>query len=61
MFGEAKSFAEEAVTDRDIESLKIVAGVLPGSIVVVSVLKAAFSDAEKRAVGHAHKMGLGEN
>ena len=57
VFGEAKSFAEEAVTDHDIESLKIVADAVPGSIVVVSVLKAAFSDAEKKRLAEFTKWG----
>lgn len=45
--GEAKSFAEEAVTDRDIESLKLVGQAIPGTVLVVSVLKKSFSATER--------------
>lgn len=48
VFGEAKSFAREAVSDGDIEGLKLVAEAVPGSIIIVSVLKSTFSDAEKK-------------
>jgi hypothetical protein len=47
VFGEAKSFAEEAITDNDIETLKRVAEVVPGAIVVVAVMKSTFSENEK--------------
>ena len=57
VFGEAKSFAEEAVTDRDIEGLKLVAEAVPGSVVVVSVLKATFSDTEKERLTNFTKWG----
>ena len=46
VFGEAKSFAKEAVTDRDIKALKVVADAVPGSVVVVSVLKSDFGNDE---------------
>ncbi len=46
LIGEAKSFADEAITTRDIESLKLVAAVIPGTTVVVSVLKSGFSENE---------------
>ena len=57
VFGEAKSFAEEAVTDRDIETLKLVALAVPGSIVVISVLKPVFSDGEKERLADFTKWG----
>ena len=47
VFGEAKSFADEAVRERDIETLKHVSKVVPGAIVVVAVMKMAFSETEK--------------
>jgi len=47
VFGETKSFAEEAVRPRDVEVLKDVARCLPGSFMVVAVLKEDFSAAEK--------------
>lgn len=46
--GEAKSFAAEAIEKADLEALQAVAKVLPGTILVVSVLKESFSAAEKR-------------
>ena len=57
VFGEAKSFAVEAVTDCDIESLKLVAEAIPGSIVVISVLKKAFSDLEKERLARFTEWG----
>ena len=57
VFGEAKSFAEEAVTARDIEALKMVAGAVPGSVVVVSVLKSVFSDTEKERLTNFTRWG----
>jgi hypothetical protein len=57
VFGEAKSFADEAVTDRDIETLKLVAKVVPGAIVVVSVMKMAFSEEEKKRLAVLTKWG----
>ena len=57
VFGEAKSFAEEAVTDRDIDGLKLVAEVVPGSVVVVSVLKSTFSDTEKERLANFTRWG----
>ena len=57
VFGEAKSFAEEAIADQDIESLKQVAQVVPGAIVVVSVMKMAFSEDEKARLAELTKWG----
>ena len=57
VFGEAKSFAEEAVTDRDIDTLKRVADAVPGSIVVVSVLKPGFGNNEKTRLAEFTKWG----
>lgn len=57
VFGEAKSFAEEAVTDHDIESLKLICQVVPGAIVVVAVLKMAFSENEKARLAEMTKWG----
>jgi hypothetical protein len=57
VFGEAKSFADEAVTDHDIETLKLMAEVVPGSIVVVSVMKMAFSEEEKKRLAVLTRWG----
>lgn len=57
VFGEAKSFAEEAITDDEIEALKKVSRVLPGAIVVVSVMKMAFSKNEKARLAELTKWG----
>ena len=57
VFGEAKSFADDAVTDHDVETLKLVANTVPGSIVVVSVLKTTFTDAEKKRLTNLIKWG----
>ena len=57
VFGEAKSFAEEAITDRVIESLKQICQVVPGAIVVVAVLKMAFSENEKARLAELTKWG----
>ena len=57
VFGEAKSFAKEAITDRDIKTLKLVASAVPGSVVVVSVLKPAFCDPEKELLVEFTKWG----
>jgi hypothetical protein len=45
--GEAKSFATDAVKQDDLRMLKQVAEILPGVILIVSVMKRAFSDGEK--------------
>lgn len=47
IIGEAKSFANEALKEKDIEHLKLAASWLPNSVLVVSVLKDDFSDKEK--------------
>ncbi len=57
VFGEAKSFAEEAITDREIETLKRVSKGVPGAIVVVSVMKMAFSENEKARLAELTKWG----
>ena len=46
--GEAKSFAEEAIGKDDLDALQAVAKELPGTVLVVSVLKENFSETEKR-------------
>lgn len=46
VIGEAKSFAIDAVREKDITQLKLVAGLMPESVLVISVLKTEFSDAE---------------
>lgn len=46
IIGEAKSFAINAVTEKDLLKLKMAAKLMPGSILVVSVLKTEFSKDE---------------
>lgn len=46
IIGEAKSFAVDAITEKDLSKLKMAAGLMPSSILVVSVLKTEFSDEE---------------
>jgi hypothetical protein len=57
IIGEAKSFADEAISERDIENLKLVAAALPGVTIVVSVLKNSFSDSEKALLRDFTKWG----
>lgn len=47
VIGEAKSFGTQVIKEKDISQLKKAAEMLPNSIIVVSVLKENFSDAEK--------------
>jgi hypothetical protein len=47
LFGEAKSYAEEAFSTKDIDRLKVVARRFPGSFLVLSCLKDKLSKAEK--------------
>jgi len=46
IIGEAKSFGVDTVKDDDLAKLKKSADALPGSIIVISVLKEGFSEAE---------------
>lgn len=46
IIGEAKSFAIDAVKESDLEQLKTSGSLIPGSFLVVSVLKESFSDDE---------------
>ena len=48
IIGEAKSFGEDVIKDDDLEKLKKSANVIPDSIIVISVLKESFSEAEKQ-------------
>ncbi|MHA1212978.1 MAG: hypothetical protein ACTSSH_11000, partial [Candidatus Heimdallarchaeota archaeon] len=43
LIGEAKSFAVNSVTQKDLSQLKIAAGLMPNSILIISVLKTEFS------------------
>ncbi|BBN58861.1 hypothetical protein [Hydrogenovibrio marinus] len=47
IIGEAKSFGEDIVKDDDLNKMKKTASLLPNSIIVISVLKDGFSEAEK--------------
>ena len=49
--GEAKSFADEAVRDADVRRLRLVATKLPGTVLVVAVLKDELSSKEKNRLG----------
>tara|TARA_R110002073_G_scaffold41638_1_gene117497 strand:- start:544 stop:2742 length:2199 start_codon:yes stop_codon:yes gene_type:complete len=57
IIGEAKSFAEEAIAKRDIESLMLVAEAIPGSVIVVSVMKASFSEKERELLSALVRWG----
>jgi hypothetical protein len=50
--GEAKSYAAEAITESDLSMLKQVAEAIPGSVLVVSVMKKTFSDGEKKLLAN---------
>ncbi len=47
IIGEAKSFANPAIKQKDIDQLKIAAEMLPGAVIVISVLKEVWGDDEK--------------
>lgn len=59
--GEAKSFAKEAITARDIESLQLVGKTLPGTVLVVSVLKTQFSETERGLLTKLARWGWGHD
>lgn len=46
--GEAKSYADEAITEDDLNTLKQVAEAVPGTVLVVSVMKKNFGEKEKK-------------
>lgn len=46
LIGEAKSFGDEVLKDKDFDQLKKSAGLVPGSVIVISVLKEGFSEDE---------------
>ena len=50
LFGEAKSYAKEAFTERELEKLRVLAAHSPGSFLVLSCLKKQISDQEKRLI-----------
>ena len=45
--GESKSFADKAIDKRDIETLKAIAQELPGTVLVIAVLKEELSSSDK--------------
>lgn len=47
VIGEAKSFGNQVIKEKDISQIKKAAKMLPNSIIVISVLKENFSDTEK--------------
>jgi hypothetical protein len=50
VFGEAKSFGTDIFKERDVQRLKSMAEVIPGSYVVFSALKKQLSDSEKSRI-----------
>jgi len=55
--GEAKSFADQAIEKDDLDALQAVATLLPGTVLVVSVLKDSFSIEEKRLLRNLVRWG----
>ena len=51
VLGETKSFAEEAIGHDVVRKLKLIGSTLPGTILVIAVLKEELSDNEKQRVG----------
>ena len=49
--GESKSFAIDAIGEVDVSRLKTIGKVLPGTVLVFSVLKEDLSDQEKKRIG----------
>ena len=49
--GETKSFADEAVQDADVYRLRLIGTKLPGTVLVIAVLKDQLSRAEKKRIG----------
>lgn len=47
IFGEAKSYAQQAITEETLKGLKRVATIIPGAFLVISVMKGTFDDTEK--------------
>jgi hypothetical protein len=50
VFGEAKSFGADVFKERDVQRLKSIAEVIPGSYVVLSAMKKQLSDGEKSRI-----------
>lgn len=55
--GEAKSFANEAIKKDDLDGLRAVAKMLPGTVLVVSVMKPHFSETEKKLLQNLVRWG----
>jgi hypothetical protein len=55
--GEAKSFADEAIKEQDVERLQRLATALPGTFLVVAVLKNQLSEMEKTRVAKLASWG----
>lgn len=51
VIGETKSFADRAIQNEEIRRLKLIGGALPGTVLVIAVLKEELSREEKRRVG----------
>ncbi|MES2822492.1 MAG: hypothetical protein V4732_02745 [Pseudomonadota bacterium] len=52
IIGEAKSFAKEAIIEKDIMQLQLAGEIMPNSLIVISVLKTNFSDEEKKLLSN---------
>ena len=50
LFGEAKSYAREAFTERELENMRMLATYFPDSFLVLSCLKKQISNKEKRLI-----------
>lgn len=55
--GEAKSFASESISQKDLDTLKSVASRLPGTVLVIAVLKDAFTTREKQLISKLVRWG----
>ena len=55
--GETKSFADEAVQDVDVNRLRLIGTKLPGTVLVVAVLKDALSSGERKRIGRLAMWG----
>ena len=55
--GEAKSFAQDAIKERDIERLKLLAGKIPGIFLVIAILKERLSPQEAKRVTRLARWG----
>ncbi len=57
VFGEAKSFADEAFKEEDVARMRNLANKFPGAVIVFAALKDDLSDAEKAEIGRLAMWG----